>query len=102
MPQAGRPPGRRAALTLLKHFYIYIKKKKRKKKRNKLETRKQNKNQGNILVLLHFNQAIVLLWCSHYGIKDGPEHAQTGGENLKQFRCSRALFQSLAIYLLGH
>ena len=56
---------------------IFIKK----QKRNKLETRKQNKNQGNILVLLQFNQAIVLLWCSHYGINDGPEHAQTGGEN---------------------
>ena len=46
--------------------FFYLKKKT--KKRNKLETQKQNKNQGNILVLLHFNQAIVLLWCSHYGI----------------------------------
>ena len=53
---------------------IFIKK----QKRNNLET--QKKNQGNILVLLHFNQAIVLLWCSHYGINDGPEHTQTGGE----------------------
>ena len=60
---------------------IFIKKTTTTTKRNKLETRKQNKNQGNILVLLHFNQAIVLLWCSHYGINDGPEHAQTGGEN---------------------
>ena len=42
--------------------------------------KKKQKNQGNILVLLHFNQAIVLLWCSHYGINDGPEHAQTGEE----------------------
>ena len=79
MAQAGRPPGWRAALTLLKHFDL--KKKQKQKKRKKLETRKQNKNQGNILVLLHFNKAIVLLWCSHYGINDGPEHAQTGGEN---------------------
>ena len=48
-----------------------------------LETQKQKKNQGNILVLLYFNQAIVLLWCSHYeyDINDGPERAQTGGEN---------------------
>ena len=41
----------------------------------------QKKNQGNILVLLHFNQAIVLLWCSHYDINDGPEPAQTEGDN---------------------
>ena len=34
-----------------------------------------------ILVLLHFNQAIVLLWCSHYAVNDDPEPAQTGGEN---------------------
>ena len=57
---------------------IFIKK----QKRNKLETQKtKQKNQGNILVLLHFKQAIVLLWCSHYGINVGPEHAQTEGEN---------------------
>ena len=50
-------------------------------KKKKLKTQKQKKNQGNILVLLHINQAIVLLWCSHYDINDGPEPAQTGGEN---------------------
>ena len=75
MPQAGRPPGRRAAL-IVKTFLL------KKKERNwKLKNKK--KNQGNILglVLLHFNQAIVLLWCSHYGINDGPEHALPGGEN---------------------
>ena len=56
---------------------IFIKK----QKRVKLETQQQKKNQGNMLVLLHFNQAIVLLWCSHYGINYSSEHAQTGGEN---------------------
>ena len=60
-----------------------------------METQKQ-KNQGNIL---HFNQAIVLLWCSHYDINYGPEPAQTGGENKKQFKCSRPLFQSLAKHI---
>ena len=63
---------------------IFIKKKNKKEINWKLKN-KTKKNQGNILhvhvVLLHFNQAIVLLWCSHYGINDGPEHAQTGGEN---------------------
>ena len=75
VPQAGRSPGRRAALTLSKFVLLKTKKKK------KLETQKQKKNQGNILVLLHFNQAIVLLWYSHYDINDCPEPAQTGGEN---------------------
>ena len=61
---------------IVKTFFLL-----KKQKRDKLETQKQNKNQGNILVLLHFNQAIVLLWCSHYGINVGPEHAQTRWEN---------------------
>ena len=65
VPQAGRSPGRRAALTLSKFFLLKTKK----------------KIKENILVLLHFNQAIVLLWCSHYDINDGPEPAQTRGEN---------------------
>ena len=51
------------------------------KKKKKIGNLKTKKNQGNILVLLHFNQAIVCLWCSHYDINDGPEPAQTGGEN---------------------
>ena len=74
VPQAGRPPGRRAALTLSTFFFI-------KNQKKKIGNSKTKKNQGNILVLLHFNQVIVLLWCSHYDINDGPEPAQTGGEN---------------------
>ena len=70
VPQAGRPPGRHAALILSKHFY--------QKKIKKIGNSKTKKNQGNIL---HFNQATVLLWCSHYDISDGPKPAQTRGEN---------------------
>ena len=71
VPHAWRPSGRRAALTLSKLFFI----------KKKLETPKKKSRKHTVLVLLHFNQVIVLLWCSHYDINDGPEPAQTGGEN---------------------
>ena len=67
VPQAGRPPGRHAALTLSKHFFLT-------KKKNNWKLQSKTKNQGKILVLLHFNQAIVLLWCSHNDINDGGEN----------------------------
>ena len=44
VPQAERPPGRRAALTLLKIFLLKTKKKK------KIGNSKTKKNQGNILM----------------------------------------------------
>ena len=77
--QAGRPRG---GVQPSHCQNIFLKNQKKKKMKN-LETQKQNKNQGN---MLHFNQAIVLLWCSHYDIiiNDGPEPAQTGGETLKK------------------
>ena len=56
---SGVCPGAACSPHIVKTFFI--------EKQNKiLETQKHNKNQGNILVLLHFNQAIVLLWCSCY------------------------------------
>ena len=50
VPQAGRPPGRHAALTLSRHL-----------KNKNWKLKNKQKNQGNILVLLHFNPVIVLL-----------------------------------------
>ena len=76
VPQAGRSPGQACSPHIVKTFLL------KKTKQNKnLETQNTKKIKENILVLLHFNQAIVLLWCSHYAINDDPEPAQTGGEN---------------------
>ena len=73
--QAGRPRGG-VQPSHCQNIFLKNQKKKNEKFGHSKTKQKSRK------YMLHFNQAIVLLWCSHYDIiiNDGPEPAQTGGE----------------------